>query len=98
MWPSRCACAIGMATGRIRAITGAATRIEMPMHKFCFILLTATLMAGLMLPACRLDRGALRGGQLYVTSTPADATLICDGINVGQTPATVMMWPPASTC
>ena len=52
-------------------------------------LLTATLTAGLMLSACRLNRDTLRGGQLYVTSTPADATLICDGINMGQTPATV---------
>ncbi|MBU0715359.1 MAG: PEGA domain-containing protein [Verrucomicrobia bacterium] len=60
------------------------------MHKFNLILLTATLTAGLMLSACRLDRDTLRGGQLYVTSTPADATLICDGVNMGQTPATVM--------
>ena len=53
-------------------------------------LLTTTLMAGLLLSACRLDRDTLRGGQLYVTSTPADATLICDGVNMGQTPVTVM--------
>lgn len=53
-------------------------------------LLTVALAIALMLPACRLERDTLRGGQLYVTSTPADATLICDGINIGQTPATVM--------
>ncbi|MFA7332743.1 MAG: PEGA domain-containing protein [Kiritimatiellia bacterium] len=53
-------------------------------------LLTITLAAVLMLPACRLERATVRGGQLYVTSTPADATLICDGVNIGQTPATVM--------
>ncbi|MFH1477516.1 MAG: PEGA domain-containing protein [Verrucomicrobiota bacterium] len=62
----------------------------MPGKKFSLTLLTAALMAGLMLPACRLDRDTLRGGQLYVTSNPADATLICDDINIGQTPATVM--------
>lgn len=62
----------------------------MPGRKSSLILLPAALMAGLMLSACRLDRNPLRGGQLYVTSTPADATLMCDGINLGQTPATVM--------
>ncbi|MFH1968742.1 MAG: PEGA domain-containing protein [Verrucomicrobiota bacterium] len=62
----------------------------MPVRKSSLSLLAATLMAGLMLAACRLDRDTLRGGQLYVTSTPADATLICDGVNMGQTPATVM--------
>ena len=62
----------------------------MPGRKYSLILLAATLTAGLMLSACRLDRDALRGGQLYVTTTPADATLICDGVNMGQTPATVM--------
>ncbi|MDP2989433.1 MAG: PEGA domain-containing protein, partial [Kiritimatiellota bacterium] len=63
----------------------------MPVKKYSLSLLAATLTAGLMLSAsCRLDRATLRGGQLYVTSTPADATLICDGINMGQTPATVM--------
>lgn len=58
--------------------------------KSSFILLVVTLATGLMLSACRPDRGASRGGQLYVTSTPADATLMCDGINIGQTPATVL--------
>lgn len=62
----------------------------MPGRKYSLILLAATLTTGLMLSACRLDRDTLRGGQLYVTSTPADATLMCDGINLGQTPATVM--------
>jgi len=62
----------------------------MPVRKSSLTLLTITLTAGLMLSACRLDHDTLRGGQLYVTSTPADATLICDGVNMGQTPATVM--------
>ncbi|MDD5678096.1 MAG: PEGA domain-containing protein [Kiritimatiellae bacterium] len=62
----------------------------MPVKKSSLILLAATLIAGLMVPACRLDQEILRGGQLYVTSTPADATVICDGVNLGQTPATVM--------
>ncbi len=32
----------------------------------------------------------MHNGQLYVTSTPTDVTLIYDGVNMGQTPATVM--------
>jgi len=60
------------------------------MNKSSLILLAATLTAGLMLSACQLERDTLRGGQLYVTSTPADATLTCDSVNLGQTPATVM--------
>jgi len=53
-------------------------------------LLIVMLTAGLMLSACRLDRDTLRGGQLYVASTPADATLVCDGVNMGQTPTNIM--------
>jgi len=62
----------------------------MPGKQSILSLLTAMLAAGLMLTGCRLDRDTLRGGQLYVTSAPEDATLICDGVNIGQTPATVM--------
>ncbi len=62
----------------------------MPGTKSSLILLAAALSVGLLLTACRLNRNAQRGGQLYITSTPPDATLICDGVNMGQTPATVM--------
>ena len=62
----------------------------MPKTKSILILLATLLSFGLLLTACRLERTKQHGGQLYITSSPADATLICDGINMGQTPATVM--------
>ncbi len=62
-----------------------------PLHPVCRRLIPA--LAGLLLAGCRPAGTLVRSGQVYVTSTPADATLHCDGVNRGQTPVTVMDAP-----
>lgn len=54
----------------------------------------AVICAGFMLFACRPALDTLHNSQLYITSTPADATLIYDDVNIGQTPATIMEVTP----
>ena len=63
----------------------------------------APALAGLALAACRPAGSLVRSGQIYVTSAPPDATLLCDGVNWGQTPVTVLdvairgRWAPGRT-
>jgi hypothetical protein len=51
------------------------------------------LAVALLLAACHPERSIPHGGQLYVTSTPSDATVIFNGLEMGRTPATIMDGP-----
>jgi len=53
-----------------------------------FCLLTSVFC--LLLPACRQGELApAKTGQIYVTTDPAGATLFCDSVSCGNTPATI---------
>jgi len=48
----------------------------------------------LILPACRPGGSASNNnGQIYVTTSPAEATLLCDSANQGPTPTTISVPP-----